>query len=34
MGKVWTADTITLNFLTEVDSIKCYMGFREIRFLK
>ena len=34
MGNIWAAGAIVLNFIMEVDSIKYYMVFREIRFLK
>ena len=34
MGSIWAVGAIVLNFIMEVDSIKYYMVFREIRFLK
>lgn len=34
MGNIWAVGAIVLNFIMEVDSIKYYMVFREIRFLK
>ena len=34
MGNIWAVGAIVLNFIMEVDSIKYYMAFREIRFLK
>ena len=34
MGKVWAVDTVTLNFLTELDSRLSHAGFGEIKFFK
>ena len=34
MGNIWAVGAIVLKFIMEVDSIKYYMVFREIRFLK
>ena len=34
MSEVWAVDAIALNFVTQLDSTGCSMGFGEVRFLK